>query len=157
MNCRNRSSATNCRCDVCDCGQDDGRKTVSAQGVQRITSKETAQTKAQGPLRQTNTGAHENLTKRTPCKKNFGKKERTTSAEGTQNQHFQRARTVVESFLELLLVLRSVDMAGVYTPTFFPPNHGTEYGLNHADPCEVERKRKSEASARRPRGWHPCR
>ena len=34
----------NCRCDVCDCGQDDGRKTVSEQGVQRITSKETAQT-----------------------------------------------------------------------------------------------------------------
>ena len=35
---------TMCRCDVCDCGQDDGRKTVSEQGVQRITSKETAQT-----------------------------------------------------------------------------------------------------------------
>ena len=52
-----------CRCDVSDCGQDDGRKTVSEQGVQRITSKETAQTQAQGPLRQTNTGAHENLTK----------------------------------------------------------------------------------------------
>ena len=33
-----------CRCDVCDCGQDDGRKTVSEQGVQRITSKETSQT-----------------------------------------------------------------------------------------------------------------
>ena len=33
-----------CRCDVCDCSQDDGRKTVSEQGVQRITSKETAQT-----------------------------------------------------------------------------------------------------------------
>ena len=30
--------------DVCDCSQDDGRKTVSEQGVQRITSKETAQT-----------------------------------------------------------------------------------------------------------------
>ena len=39
--------STNCRCDVCDCDQDDGRKTVSEQGVQRITSKskdETAQT-----------------------------------------------------------------------------------------------------------------
>ena len=35
--------------------------------------------------------------------------------------------------------------------------NGTEHGLNHADPCEVERKKKSEASARRPRGWHPCR
>ena len=33
-----------CRCDVCDCSQDDGRKTVFEQGVQRITSKETAQT-----------------------------------------------------------------------------------------------------------------
>ena len=33
-----------CRCDVCDCSQDDGRKTVSEQGVQRITSKETAPT-----------------------------------------------------------------------------------------------------------------
>ena len=33
-----------CRCDVCDCGQDDSRKRVSEQGVQRITSKETAQT-----------------------------------------------------------------------------------------------------------------
>ena len=36
-----------CRCDVCDCDQDDGRKTVSEQGVQRVTSKskkETAQT-----------------------------------------------------------------------------------------------------------------
>ena len=52
--------------EVCDCDQDDGRKTVSEQGVQRVTSKskkETAQTQAQGPLRQTNTGAHENLTK----------------------------------------------------------------------------------------------
>ena len=46
-------------------------------------------------------------------------KERTTSAEGTQNQHCQCVRTVVDSFLELLLVLRSVDMAGVYTPPFF--------------------------------------
>ena len=34
--------------------------------------------------------------------------------------------------------------------------NGTEHALNHADPCEVERKKKSEASARRPRGWHPC-
>ena len=58
-----RSSATNCRCDVCDSSQDDGRRTVSEQGVQCITSKETAQTQAQGPLRQTNTGSHENLTK----------------------------------------------------------------------------------------------
>ena len=33
-----------CRCDVCDGSQDDGRKTVSEQSVQRITSKETAQT-----------------------------------------------------------------------------------------------------------------
>ena len=36
-----------CRCEVCDCDQDDGRKTVSEQGVQRVTSKskkETAQT-----------------------------------------------------------------------------------------------------------------
>ena len=33
-----------CRCDVCDDSQDDGRKTVSEQSVQRITSKETAQT-----------------------------------------------------------------------------------------------------------------
>ena len=36
-----------CRCDVCECGQDDGHETVSEQGVQRITSKskeETAQT-----------------------------------------------------------------------------------------------------------------
>ena len=33
-----------CRCDVCDGSQDDGRKTVSEQNVQRITSKETAQT-----------------------------------------------------------------------------------------------------------------
>ena len=55
-----------CRCEVCDYDQDDGRKTVSEQGVQRVTSKskkETAQTEVQGPLRQTNTGAHENLTK----------------------------------------------------------------------------------------------
>ena len=33
-----------CRCDVCDESQDDGRKTVSEPSVQRITSKETAQT-----------------------------------------------------------------------------------------------------------------
>ena len=33
-----------CRCDVCDGSQDDGRRTVSEQSVQRITSKETAQT-----------------------------------------------------------------------------------------------------------------
>ena len=30
--------------DVCDGSQDDGRRTVSEQSVQRITSKETAQT-----------------------------------------------------------------------------------------------------------------
>ena len=56
---------TICRCDVCDYGQDDGRKTVSKQRVQRFTSKseeETAQTQTQGPLRQTNTGAHEKPT-----------------------------------------------------------------------------------------------
>ena len=45
--------------------------------------------------------------------------ERTTSAEDTQNQHCQCVRTVVDSFLELLLVLRSVDMAGVHTPPCF--------------------------------------
>ena len=33
-----------CRCDVCDGSQDDGRRKVSEQSVQRITSKETAQT-----------------------------------------------------------------------------------------------------------------
>ena len=36
-----------CRCEVCDYDQDDGRKTVFEQGVQRVTSKskkETAQT-----------------------------------------------------------------------------------------------------------------
>ena len=52
-----------CQCDVCHGSQDDGRKTVSEQGVPRITSKETAQTEAQEPLRQTNTDTHENLTK----------------------------------------------------------------------------------------------
>ena len=41
--------------------------------------------------------------------------ERTTNAVDTQNQHCQCVRTVVDSFLELLLVLRSVDMAGVHT------------------------------------------
>ena len=45
--------------------------------------------------------------------------ERTTSAEDTQNQHCQCVHTVVDSFLELLLVLRSFDMAGVYTPPCF--------------------------------------
>ena len=49
--------------------------------------------------------------------------ERTTGAEDTQNQHYQRVRTVVDSFLELLLVLRSVDMAGVYTPPRFETSH----------------------------------
>ena len=41
---RNHTVDRCCGCDVCDCGQDDGRKAVSEQGVQRITSKETAQT-----------------------------------------------------------------------------------------------------------------
>ena len=42
---------------------------------------------------------------RTPCEKNLGKdKERTTGAEDTQNQHYQRVRTVVDSFLKILLV-----------------------------------------------------
>ena len=45
--------------------------------------------------------------------------ERTTSAEDTQNQHCQCVHTNVDSFLELLLVLRSVNMAGVYTPPCF--------------------------------------
>ena len=45
--------------------------------------------------------------------------ERTTSAEDTQNQHYQCVHTVVDSFLELLLVLRSVNMAGVHTPPCF--------------------------------------
>ena len=49
--------------------------------------------------------------------------ERTTGAEDTQNQHYQRVRTVVDSFLELLLVLRSVDMAGVYTPPRLETSH----------------------------------
>ena len=109
-----------CRCDVCDCGQDDGRKTVSEQGVQRITSKskeETSQTQAQLPARQTHTGAHEKNNMRTPCEKNLGRdKERTTGAGDTQNQHYQRVRTVVDSFLKLLLVLRFTGMAGVCTP-----------------------------------------
>ena len=48
--------------------------------------------------------------------KNHGKKGSTTSAEDTQNEHDRRVRTVVDSFLKLLLFLRSVDMAGVYTP-----------------------------------------
>ena len=38
------SSHSICRCDVCDGSQDDGRRTVFEQSVQRITSKETAQT-----------------------------------------------------------------------------------------------------------------
>ena len=45
--------------------------------------------------------------------------ERTTNAEDTQNQQCQCVHTVVDSFLELLLVLRSVDMAGVHTPPCF--------------------------------------
>ena len=45
--------------------------------------------------------------------------ERTTNAVDTQNQHCQCVRTVVDSFLELLLVLRAVDMAGVHTPPSF--------------------------------------
>ena len=35
----------------------------------------------------------------------------------------QEISTVVDSFLELLLVLRSVDMAGVYTPPRFEIPH----------------------------------
>ena len=50
-------------------------------------------------------------------------RERTTGAEDTQNQHYQRLRTVVDSCLKLLLVLRSVDMAGVDTPPRFETSH----------------------------------
>ena len=54
---------------------------------------------------------------RTPCEKNLSKdKERTTGAKKTQNQHYQRVRTVVDSFQKLLLVLRCTGMACVYTP-----------------------------------------
>ena len=45
--------------------------------------------------------------------------ERTTSAEDTQNQQCQCVHTNVDSFLKLLLVLGSVNMAGVYTPPCF--------------------------------------
>ena len=41
---RSHREEISCRCDVCDGSQDDGRRTVSEQSVQRITSKETAQT-----------------------------------------------------------------------------------------------------------------
>ena len=66
-----------------------------------VTSKskeETAQTKAQGPLRQTNTGAREKINMRTPCAKDLCRNnKRTTGAEDTQNQHYQRVHTVVDS------------------------------------------------------------
>ena len=53
---------------------------------------------------------------KTPCEKNLGRdKECTTNAEDTQNQHYQRVRTVVDSFLKLFLVLEFTGMAGVYT------------------------------------------
>ena len=114
-----------CRCEVCDCDQDDGRNTVSEQGVQRVTSKskkETAKKQAEGPLRQTNTGAHENLTKGHRLRKTSARRN-ARQVPKIQNQHCQRVRTVVDSFLELLLVLRSVDMAGVYTLPRFDTSH----------------------------------
>ena len=40
------------------------------------------------------------IDKRTPCEKNLGKKERTTGAEDTQNQHYQRVRTVVDRMID---------------------------------------------------------
>ena len=61
---------------------------------------------------------------RTPCEKNLDRdKERTTGAEDTPNQHYQRVHTAVDSFLKLLLVLRSVGMAGVYTPPRLETSH----------------------------------
>ena len=69
-------------------------------------------------------GAHEKLTRGHRREKKPRKnRERTTGAEDTQNQHYQRVRTVVDSFLEQLLVLRSVDMACVYTPPRFETSH----------------------------------
>ena len=53
----------------------------------------------------------------TSCVKNLSRnKKRTTSAEDTQNQHYQRVLTVVDSFPKLLLVLRFTGMVGVHTP-----------------------------------------
>ena len=38
---------------------------------------------------------------RTPCEKNLGRdKERTTGAEDTQNQYYQRVRTVVDKIVD---------------------------------------------------------
>ena len=100
------------------------RMTVARQSLNRAysVSKETAQTYAQGPLRQTNTGVHKNLTK--------GHRVRNTSARRNARQvpkthktNTTNVRTVVDSFLKLLLVLRSVDMAGVYTPPCFETSH----------------------------------
>ena len=112
-----------CRCDVCDGSQDDGRKTVSEQGRTAYHIKGNCADISSRALEANKHGVHMKLDKRTPCEKNLSKTERTTSAEDTQNQHYQRVRTVVDSFLELLLVLRSVDMAGVHTPPRFEIPH----------------------------------
>ena len=69
----------------------------------------------------------------TPCVKNLCRKsKRTTGAEDTQNQHYQRVLTVVESFPKLLLVLRFTGMAGVYTPPRpgLPPHTETRTSIS---------------------------
>ena len=70
--------------------------------------------------------------------------ERTISAEDTQNQHCHCVRTVVDSFLELLLVLRSVNIAGVHTPPCFgdpipkhEPTTSTYWSILHQNPPET--------------------
>ena len=53
----------------------------------------------------------------TSCVKNLSwNNKRTTSAEDTQNQHYQWVLTVVNSFPNFLLVLKITGMVGVHTP-----------------------------------------
>ena len=63
-------------------------------------------------------GCTRKINMRTPCVKNLCRHTKgTTGAEDTQNQHYQRVLTVVDSFPKLLLVLRFTRMAGVHTPS----------------------------------------
>ena len=76
------------------------RKTVSEQGVQRVTSIIKERNCADISSRALEANKHGCTRKINICEKNLGKdKERTTGAEDTQNQHYQRVRTIVDSWV----------------------------------------------------------
>ena len=77
------------------------RMTVARQSLIRAYSvshqRKLSRHKLKGPWGKQTRVYKKKLDKRTPCEKNLSKTERTTGAEDTQNQNYQRVRTVVDT------------------------------------------------------------